>query len=208
VDENDTHIVTTVRQIEDLYGQPGLASVKKVIDHLHPVYQELIKASPFAVLATRGSDGLDVSPRGDEPGFVTIEDEKTLLIPDRRGNNRADSLKNIVRNPEVSLLFLIPGVGETLRVNGKAKISVDPELIHRFAMGDKLPRSVMVIRVDRVMFQCSRAVVRSKIWDPSTHVSRTDLPSTGTILEALTECEIEAETYDRELPSRVQQTLY
>src|SRR5690606_35579931 len=145
-------------------------------DRVVPVYRALIEAAPFAVLATNGPDGLDCSPRGDGPGFVDVRDETTLLLPDRRGNNRIDSLRNIVHDPRVALLFLIPGMGETLRVNGRASISVDPDLLARFAVSERAPRTVLIISVDTVFFQCSRAILRSHLWNPESHVARASLP--------------------------------
>ncbi len=180
--------VTSEAQLAAIYGEPCLASIKKEVDFLHPHYRRMIEASPFAILATVGPEGLDASPRGDEPGFVTVEDEHTLLMPDRRGNNRTDSLKNIVRDPRVGLLFLLPGLGETLRVNGTARISVDEALIQRFEMDGKLPRSVLVIHVETVFFQCARAIIRSKIWEQGSHVDKSKLPSVGTMLSDLSEC--------------------
>src|SRR3954463_13546185 len=147
------HRITDVATLEALYGLPSGAAVEKELSYIHPHYRTMIAASPFVVLATSGPGGLDTSPRGDEPGFVVVEDEKTLLIPDRRGNNRTDSLRNIISNPHVALLFLIPGVGETLRVNGRAIISTAPALLERFAVEGKLPRSVIVVSVDTVFFQ-------------------------------------------------------
>ena len=141
-------------------------------------------------------------------GFIVVEDEKTLLLPDRRGNNRVDSLRNLLVDPRVALLFLIPGVGETLRVNGRAEISIDPALLQRFAMDGKLPRSVLVIHVETVFFQCSRAVVRADLWNPAKKIERTSLPSTGTILAALSDAKVGGESYDKELPQRVKATLY
>src|SRR5512147_1284576 len=126
--------------------------------------------SPFAALATSGPEGLDCSPRGDLPGFVRIHDEKTLAMPDRRGNNRIDSLRNIVRDPRVALLFLIPGSGTTFRVNGRAVVSTDPELLASFAVEDHAPRSVIVVTVETAYFQCARAIVRSELWNPARHV--------------------------------------
>ncbi len=202
------HWVTDETNLKQIYGDVGLASIKKETNYLHPHYKKLIEFSPFAVLATVGPEGLDASPRGDEPGFVTVEDDHTLLMPDRRGNNRIDSLLNVVRDPRVALLFLIPGLGETLRVNGTARISIDPSLVQRFEMAGKLPRSVLVIHVETVYFQCSRAVIRSKLWDATQHVDKSKLPTMGTILSDLSECEIEAESYDRELPARLKSTLY
>lgn len=125
------HQITDTKALEAIYGLPSISSIKKEVNYIHPYYKALVEASPFAVLATNGPDGLDVSPRGDQAGFVHVYDEKTLLLPDRRGNNRIDSLRNIIHDPRVALIFLIPGVGETLRVNGEAKITTDPELIWR-----------------------------------------------------------------------------
>ena len=160
------------------------------------------------MLATAGPDGLDASPRGDLAGFIEIADDHTLLMADRRGNNRIDSLRNIVANPQVALLFLVPGIGETLRVNGRAEISVEPVLIERFTHAGKPPRSVLVIHVERVFFQCSRAVLRAELWNPERHVPRASLPSTGQMLAAVTKDRIDAQTYDRELPPRLATTLY
>lgn len=175
---------------------------------MHPHYRALIEASPFAILATSGPDGLDASPRGDLPGFVAVEDEKTLLLPDRRGNNRIDSLRNILTDPRVALLFLIPGVGETLRVNGTAGITTEPALLQRFAMEGRPPRCVVVVHVETVFFQCARALHRSRLWQPETWAARGGVPSAGTILAALTESRIDGDEYDRELPDRQLSTLY
>jgi len=165
---HDPHAIQTLAQLQALFGQPGEASLKKEIDWLHPSYRALIEASPFAVLATLGPDGLDASPRGDPPGFVAVKDEKTLWMPERRGNNRIDSLRNIVADPRVALLFLIPGVGETLRVNGRARLTVDPALLARFAVEGKPPQCVIEIAVETVFFQCARAIQRSRLWAPRT----------------------------------------
>ena len=155
------HILDDVAALERLYGEPAEVSVIKEIDHIHPDYRAFIEASPFVVLATSGPGGLDASPRGDPAGFVAVEDEKTLIIPDRRGNKRIDSLRNLIADDRIGLLFLIPGVAETLRVNGRAAISVDPALLARFSVDGKAPVSVLVVRVEAVYFQCSRALVRS-----------------------------------------------
>jgi PPOX class probable FMN-dependent enzyme len=191
-----------------LYGVPSGAALTKEVGYIHPHYRAMIAASPFMVLATCGPDGLDASPRGDAPGFVAVADEKTLLIPDRRGNNRADSLKNLISDPRVALLFLIPGVGETLRVNGRAEISVDPDLLARFPAQGKLPRSVIVVHVETVYFQCQKALVRSDLWNPEKRIDRKALPSTGTILADISRGELDGETYDREYPERLKATLY
>lgn len=202
------HRITDVETLEKLYGLPVGAPIDKEIDYLHPHYQKLIAASPFFVLATGGPAGMDASPRGDAPGFVVVEDEKTLLIPDRRGNNRVDSLRNIIADPRVALLFLIPGVGETLRVNGRAEIRTDPALLERFAVEGKLPRSVVVVRVDTCFFQCARAIFRSNLWDPARFVTRSTLPSTGTILSDITNSRFDGQAYDAVLYDRLKSGLY
>jgi PPOX class probable FMN-dependent enzyme len=202
------HLITDADALQALYGAPGEASLKKEVDHVHPHYRAFIEAAPFAVLATSGPGGLDASPRGDPAGFVVVEDEKTLLLPDRRGNNRVDSLQNVLDDPRVALLFLIPGVGETLRVNGTARISVDPALLARFEMDGKLPRSVLIVDVQTVYFQCSRALLRSRLWDASTQVPRSALPSVGRVLSDLTAGTFDGVAYDRDLPARVASTLY
>ncbi len=202
------HIVRDLAALEALYGEVNEVSALKEISYLHGHYAAFVRASPFAVLATAGPHGLDASPRGDPPGFVEIVDDKTLLLADRRGNNRIDSLRNILADPHVALLFLVPGIGETLRVNGTAEISVDPALLARFAHKDKLPRTILIIHIESVFFQCSRALIRSEIWNPAAQIPRSALPSTGQMLAAVTDQRINAETYDRELPPRLQATLY
>ena len=202
------HRITDVEALEKLYGVPAGAAVAKEIDYLHPHYQKLIAASPFFVLATGGADGMDASPRGDAPGFVEVADEKTLLVPDRRGNNRIDSLRNIIANPRVALLFLIPGVGETLRVNGRAEISTDPALLARFGVEGKLPRSVLVVRVDTVFFQCARAIFRAKLWDAERHIERGSLPSLGTMISDITHARFDGKEYDKGLYERLKGALY
>jgi uncharacterized protein len=203
----DRHRIDDLDALAGLYGEAGQASIRKEIGYLHPHYRALVEASPFAVLATVGPGGLDASPRGDAPGFVAVEDDHTLLMPDRRGNNRIDSLRNVIHDPRVALLFLIPGVGETLRVNGRAHISVAPDLLSRFAVDEKPPRSVLVVRVESVYFQCSRAIVRSALWSAPQR-SRDSLPSPGAILAALTRDEIDGAAYDRDLPARLKTSLY
>jgi PPOX class probable FMN-dependent enzyme len=205
---SEAHRITDVETLEKLYGTPSGAAVEKEIDYLHPHYQRLIAASPFFVLATGDPESMDASPRGDAPGFVVVADEKTLLIPDRRGNNRVDSLRNIIANPRVALLFLIPGIGETLRVNGRAEISTDPALLARFNVEGKLPRSVLVVRVDTVFFQCARAIFRAKLWDPARHAERSSLPSLGTIVSDITHARFDGKEYDKGLYERLKAALY
>jgi PPOX class probable FMN-dependent enzyme len=194
--------------LEALYGESPPGAILKEIDYIHPHYRAMIEASPFVVVATSGPEGLDCSPRGDPAGFVHVIDEKTVLIPDRRGNNRIDSLRNIVRDDRVALLFLIPGVGETLRINGRATISIAPELIGRFPYRGTLPRSVIVVRAESVYFQCPKALVRSELWNPEKHISRKALPSTGTILADVTSGKFDGVQYDRDYPERLRTTIY
>ncbi len=208
MDRPDQHRLTSIEALEHLYGAPNPNSLRKEIPYLLPHYRAFIDASPFAILATSGPGGLDASPRGDAPGFVTVEDEKTLLIPDRRGNNRIDSLRNLITDPRAALIFLVPGVGETLRVIGRAQITLAPALLARFAVDGKQPRSVLVMHIESVYFQCSKALVRSKLWDPALHVDRKSLPSAGDILSALSDAEFDGAKYDRELPERLKANLY
>jgi PPOX class probable FMN-dependent enzyme len=204
----DGTLLTDATALRQLYGEPSGGAIAKEIDYVHPHYRAMIEASPFMVMATSGPDGLDVSPRGDPPGFVVVQDERTLLIPDRRGNNRADSLNNLVADPRIALLFLIPGVGETLRVNGWAEISVDPAVLERFPAQGKLPRSVIVVHVERVYFQCPKALVRSDLWNPAKHIERRSLPSSGTILADITSGRVGGAEYDAAYPERLKATIY
>jgi hypothetical protein len=204
----EQHLIRDEATLSALYGEINPGSLLKETDYVHPHYRALIEASPFMVMATCGPEGLDCSPRGDPPGFVHVLDEKTLLIPDRRGNNRTDSLRNIIRDPRVALLFLIPGVGETLRVNGTAVISTAPALIERFPFRGTLPRSVIVVTAQAVYYQCPKALVRSDLWNPEKHVDRKTLPSAGTIMAAITKGELGGEEYDRAYPERLRATIY
>lgn len=203
-----TDRVTTNEQLDALYDSAMSLALLKEIDHVSDHYRAFVEKSPFVIVATAGPEGLDCSPRGDPPGFVRVVDPKTVMMPDRRGNNRIDTLRNIVRDPRISLLFLIPGVSETLRINGHAEISVDPELCASFAMDDKLPKSVIVIRVDRVYFQCAKSLIRSKLWSADAQIPRTALPSSGQILEALSNDDFNGEEYDCNLPDRLKKTMY
>ncbi|MBP2230229.1 PPOX class probable FMN-dependent enzyme [Azospirillum agricola] len=200
--------ITDLATLEALYGEPGAPSIAKEVPSLTPGYRALIEASPFLVLATSGPEGLDASPRGDGPGFVRVADERTLLLPDRRGNNRIDSLRNILHDPRVGLLFLVPGVNETLRVNGRAVIDADPDLCGSFAVDGKAPKSVLVVTIDSVFFQCARALLRSHLWDPATQVPRASLPSTGTLLAEASAGREGGEAYERSLAERIPKTLY
>lgn len=204
----DPHRIRTVDALDALVGEVGAASIRKEVPYLHPIYQAWIAASPFAVLATVGPDGLDASPRGDPPGWAICADEHTLLLPERRGNQRVDSLRNLLTDPRVALLFMIPGVGETLRVNGRAAISVAPELLQRCTLHGKPPVCVLRVAVDSAFFQCARAMQRSGLWEPRDAASRPAVPSAGAMLAALTGHELGGASYDRELPERQRRTLY
>ena len=199
--------VSTVEQLENLFGTPHTQSMIKEIDYISEDYARFIEKAPFLVMASSGPGGLDTSPRGDPAGFVRIHDAKTLLIPDRRGNNRIDTLRNLVTDPRISLIFLIPGVGETLRVNGTAKIIVDEELCQSFAMQNKKANCVIAVKTEQVYFQCQKALVRSKLWDPSCHIERSELPSTGTIIQNLDK-NFDGDTYDKNYPERLKSTIY
>jgi PPOX class probable FMN-dependent enzyme len=200
--------ITTIEELEQIYGQPSGNSLIKEIDHISDHYRAFIEKSPFVIVATCGAEGLDCSPRGDPPGFVRVRDKKTVLIPDRRGNNRLDSLKNIIRDPRISLLFLIPGVGETLRINGRAEIVTETNLRESFAMNGKVPASVLSVRVDRIYFQCPKALVRSGLWRAETQIARGELPSSGEILSALSNGEVDGAEHDRSYPARLKETIY
>lgn len=201
-------MIQTIEQLEAIYGFPGESATVKVANRVTPSYRVLIEKSPFVALATSGSEGLDCSPRGDVPGFVRVHDEKTLMMPDRRGNNRIDSLRNIVRDPRVALLFLIPGSGTTLRVNGQAQVSDDPELLALFKMEGKAPRTVIVMSVEEVYFQCARAIVRSDLWNPEKRVDPRSLPTPGQILAEMSQDRVGGEEYDRAWPERARQSMW
>lgn len=205
--DRDGSYVQSLDELEAIYGTPVEASLIKELDHISGHYQQMIEKSPFLVIATVGEGGLDCSPRGDPPGFVRVADEKTLLIPDRRGNNRLDTLKNLVQDPRASLIFLIPGVGETLRVNGSAFISTDESLRQSFAINGKVPATVIEFRVGRVYFQCQKALARSRLWHSDSHIDRSELPSTGSILQALSS-DFDGGQYDRDYPERLKKTIY
>jgi PPOX class probable FMN-dependent enzyme len=202
------HLVTTIEQLKAVYGEPYGPAVAKEIDYISAGYSKLIEAAPFVAIATGSSDGFDCSPKGDAPGFVRILDDKTLAIPDRPGNNRIDGYRNILRDPHVALLFLIPGVGETLRVNGRASISIEPDLMQSFAVNGKLPRSVLIVHIETIFFHCSKAIVRSKLWDEATKIDRKSLPSTGSIIAEVSQGRLGGEAYDRDAPERIKSMLY
>jgi PPOX class probable FMN-dependent enzyme len=203
-----TSTVRTLAELEALYETPVVTSLLKEVDHLTPLHREYIEASPFVIIATSGPDGLDCSPRGDPAGFVRVVDERTLLIPDRRGNNRLDTLRNLVVDPRVGLLFLIPGIGTTLRVNGTVELTTDIELRQSFEMHGKLPTTVLVVTTTSVYTQCPKALIRSRLWDPARFRDQSELPSVGQILEQITSGEVDGAALDAAYPERVRQTIY
>lgn len=201
-------VIQTIEELEAVYGTPREASLVKEVDFLSEGYRAFVEAAPFAVLATVGPEGLDCSPRGDGPGFLRIVDERTLVLPDRRGNNRVDSLRNVVRDPRVALLLMVPGSGSTLRINGQARVDTDPDLLASFEVAGKQPRSVLVIRIEAVYFQCSRAIMRAKLWDPSAQHDPKSLPSAGTMLAELTDGRVGGKAYDEAWPKRAKESLW
>jgi len=201
-------LVSSIAQLEALYGVPPENSIAKETDRITPLYRRFIDASPFLSLATAGPEGMDCSPRGDLPGFVRVADDKTLMLPDRRGNNRIDSLRNVLNDPRVALLFLIPGSGNTLRINGRARISIDPDLLQSFLMEGKAPRSVLVVAVEAVYFQCARAIMRSDLWNPAKHVDPKSLPTPGQIVASLTAGRLGGEAYDKTWPQRARESMW
>ena len=203
------HVISTLAELEAVFPEEVYPPARvKETNRITKAYRALIEASPFCVMATSGPDGLDTSPRGDPKGFVRVVDDKTVVLPDRRGNNRIDSLRNLVTDPRIALIFLIPGVSETVRVMGRATISTDPKLCASFAMQGKAPRCVLVIAVEQVFFQCAKALVRSKLWDPSLHVERASLPTAGKILAEISGGKLGGDEHDRLAPARMMQTIY
>lgn len=199
--------INSIAELEAIYGECSEASIIKVTDRLTRGYRRLMDASPLVALATVGPEGLDCSPRGDPGHVIVVGDERTLILPDRRGNNRIDSLRNIVRDSRVALLFLIPGSNSTLRVNGKAVISVDPELLESLAMEGKLPRSAIVITIGEIYFQCARALMRARIWDEDAWPDLSQLPSPGQLMQELKHG-FDGATYDAEWPARSKASMW
>ncbi len=207
--DGQNYTITTTEELESLYlDAPYGPSLIKEVEYITPEYRKLIEAAPFVVLATSGPEGLDCSPRGDPPGFVRVIDEHTLVIPDRRGNNRIDSLRNLIRDPRVALLFLIPGVGETMRVIGRVRICTDPKLTESFAVDGKVPKCALVVTVEKAYFQCTKAIIRSKLWDPASKVDRKTLPTPGSIIAELTDGKMGGPEHDRLAPERIKETIY
>jgi uncharacterized protein len=203
-----TLLVRDEAELSEMYGPALERSVRKQLDHLDDLCRAFIAASPMVIVGSQGLTAADNSPRGDVPGFVKVADDHTLLIPDRRGNNRLDTLHNLVRNPKIGLLFLVPGVNETFRVNGEAVISRDPALTDQFVMQGKAPRTVIVVTVKEAYIQCSRALVRSDIWNPAKHALPGTVPSMGTVMAKHTCGFVDAKAFDEEAKDRVPATLY
>lgn len=204
----DPYIIDSLVALEALYKPVNPTSLAKETGFLTAAYRRWIEAAPFFALATVGAGGLDCSPRGDRRGqLIEIEDEKTLLLPDRRGNNRLDSLRNLVADPRLALLFLVPGIDETLRINGRATLTTDPQLRQRFDVGGHLPALVLRIHIEAVYFQCARALTRADLWNPDTYSQPGTLPTAGQMIKAA-KADFDAETYDADLRARQQRTLY
>lgn len=206
VTERDT--VTTLEELGALYAAPSERVLQKDSDRINAAGRAFIAASPFLILATGGDQGLDCSPKGDKPGFVAVEDDgRTLLIPDRRGNNRIDGLRNLVEDPRIGLIFLVPGANETFRVNGRARISIDPGLKRRFTVDGKEPTTVMVVTVEQAFHHCPKALVRSDLWKRGSGNRPKDVPTLGTFAAAR-DPGVDGATYDAEYALRVPKELY
>ena len=208
MDLDASYLVRDIAELAALYNPPRERSVRKQMDHLDEHSRAFIAASPLVIIGTRGNGLGDTSPRGDVAGFVRVADDYTLLIPDRPGNNRLDNLRNIIENPAVGLLFLVPGLAEAFRVNGEALISRDPALLESFAVQGKLPRTVLVVRVKEAYIHCSKALVRADLWNPAKFAAPGVVPSFGTIMAAHTGGFVDAKTIDEEQKTRVPLMLY
>lgn len=201
------HLITSEAELEAIYGAPVGRAVTKEIDHLNAHYRRFIEMSPFAMLASAGPEGLDVTPRGDPAPLVRIVDDRTLMLPDRRGNNRIDTMRNVVLDGRVALIFVVPGSASTLRVNGRAEISVEPGLLESFEMQGKLPRTVLIVRIETVYFHCVKAFHRAALWAPETWASKGDVPTQGEMLRSI-EPSFDAVTYDVGYPEHMKKTIY
>ena len=200
--------ITTHEQLEALYGPVNPTSLTKETTSLTAQYRAWIEAAPFFAIASIGPGGLDCSPRGDKAGQVfEVVDDKTIVIPDRRGNNRLDTLRNIVSDRRVALLFLIPGINESLRINGDAMVSTDPDAMQRFSVDGNLPATVIRVTINAVYYQCARALIRSGLWDADSHVPRATVPTAGQMNKAASD-DFDAKSYDEALLARQLRTLY
>jgi len=200
--------IRDLAELDAMFSAPAAPSIRKVTRQLTPSYRRMIEASPFFTIATSGPRGLDCSPRGDAAGFVRIADDSTLLLPERRGNNRIDSLRNLVSDPRAALLFLVPGISEILRINGHAFLSRNRELCDSFLVHGSVPKIVIVFQIETVMFQCARAIIRSRLWDSSLFRTPGDVPTAGAMLADATAGEEGGAAYDAALPERIRTTLY
>jgi len=200
-----TRAITSEQELREILGEPTPLVVTKIADRLNPLTRQFIERSPFVCVGTASPDGgLDVSPRGDPAGFVRILDERTLLLPDRPGNRIADTLTNLLHDPRIALLFLLPGVGDTFRVNGTAEIVDDPELLADSTVDGKAPRLGLLIAIEECYTQCPKAIIRSELWNPERHIDRSELPSSGAIFRSLNDPAFDADQYDRERAERYQ----
>lgn len=199
--------ITTLDELLGLYGEPPPGAITKERTEIGAHYRALLEAAPFCALATVGGEHVDCTPRGDDPGFVRVVDEHTLEMPDRRGNNRLDSLRNILEDPRVALLFLIPRRNETMRVTGRASITTDPATLARHAVGDKEPTTVIRVAVERAYYQCGKALMRSHLWQPDEWPAIDHLPTTGTISASFNEG-VDAADYDATLEARLRDSMY
>jgi PPOX class probable FMN-dependent enzyme len=198
-----TDRITTERELRGIIGPPKPNATAKIADRLNELTRQFIERSPFVCVATARPDGgLDVSPRGDPAGFVRILDDRTLLLPERPGNRIADTLTNLLADPRIALLFVIPGVGDTFRVNGRAQLTDDRELLRPSAIEGKVPKLGILISIEQAYTQCSKALIRSDLWNPERHIDRSELPSSGRILRSLSKADFDADGYDRERAAR------
>jgi len=200
-------LLTSLDDLHAHYGTAGEASLIKEIDCLSAAYRKIVEAARFCALTTCGPEGLDCSPRGDDEPVVRIRDDKTLLLPDRRGNNRIDSLRNIVRDPRVSLMFMVPGWNNVLRINGRAVLSVEPDLLASFEKENREPRSVIIVTIESVYFQCARAIMRADLWNPGARITDGDLPTPGMIMKEIKE-DFDGDRYDADWPERAKASMW
>lgn len=203
--------ITSIESLEAIYGSPGERALWKEIDHINDHYRRFIEASPFLVLATYGDKGVDCSPRGDPPGFVRVVDRNCILIPDRKGNNRLDSLRNIINNAGVGLIFLVPNAGETIRVSGRAEILVDKAICESFSINGKPANCVISVKVQKAYYQCQKALARSRLWDPSSYIERSELPSAGQMAQYFSEAwgvAFDGDSYDQNYAEHMKKTIY
>ena len=210
LDTASVHLITDEQQLREIIGEPTDTVLSKISDHVNQLTRQFIERSPYVCVATarpgtpfgaRGG-GLDVSPRGDPPGFVRVLDERTLLLPERPGNRIADTFTNLLADPRIALLFLLPGVGDTFRVNGRAVVTDDAELLAPSSVDGRAPKLGLLITIEEAYTHCPKASIRSEVWDPANYVDRAELPSSGAILRSLNSPEFDAERYDSERAER------